>query len=106
MDLRQFYQKIKALEAGIKSEEVVVVSNETPDGGKAGVISEVKRSHAARMMTEGKVRQATEEEAQHFHLEKESVFKRAQEMISSRKVQLAVLTESEMKAIKSALKSR
>ena len=89
MDLRQFYQKIKVFEEGIKSDEVIVVSHETPDGGKAGVISEVKRSLAARMLAEAKVRLATEDEIQLFHQDKESAFKRGQEMLSSSKVQHA-----------------
>lgn len=106
MDLRQFYQKIMTFEESIKSDEVVVVSNETPDGGKAGVKSEVKRSHAARMLAEGRVRLATEEESQLFHQEKAEAYKRGQEILSSGKVQLALLTESEMKVIKSAFKNK
>ena len=106
MDLRQFYRKIKEFEEGIKSEEVIVVSNETSDGGKAGVKSELKRPIAARMLAEGRVRLATEAEAQLFHHEKEDAYKRGQDILSSSKIQLAVLTESEMKAIKSALKGK
>jgi len=106
MEMRQFYKKIKELEEGIKSEEVIVVSNETPDGGIPGIKTEVKRSLAARMLAEGKVRLGTDEEAQLYQMEKEACYKRAQELISSSRVQLAVLTEAEMKAIKSTLKSR
>ena len=106
MDLRQFYKKIKEFEDGIKTKEVIVVSNETPDGGKAGVKSEAKRSLAARMLAEGRIRLATEEEALRFHQEKEDAYKRGQDLLNSGKVQLAVLTESELKAIKSALKSK
>lgn len=106
MEMRQFYQKIKELEAEIASEEVIVVSNATEDGGKPGVKSEVKRSVAARMLAEGRVRLGTVEEAQVFQEEKEEAYRRAQEAVSSSRVQLAVLTEAEMKAIKSALKAK
>jgi hypothetical protein len=106
MDMRQFYKKIKEFEAGITNEEVIVVSNDTPDGGKAGVMSELKRSLAARMLTEGKVRLATEEEVQSFQLEKEAEYSRAQEVLSSSKVQIAVISEAEMKAIKGAMKTK
>ena len=106
MSMRQFFEKIKEIEAGIKSAEVIVVSNETSDGGKAGVKSEVKRSVAARMIVEGRARLATDEEAQVMRQEVEAVYKRGLEVLNSGKVQLAVLTDSDMKAIKSALKSR
>ena len=106
MDMRQFYKKLRQFEEGIKSEEVIVVSNETPDGGKAGVKSEVKRSVAARMLAEGRVCLATEEEAQLYHQEKEAAYKHGQEVLNSGKLQLAVLTEPELKAIKNALKGK
>ncbi len=106
MDMRQFYQKIKEFELGIKSEEVIVVSTETPDGGKAGVKSEVTRASAARMLAEGRARIATAEEAQSFHQEKEAAYKRWQDILNSAKVQLTVLTDSEMKAIKGALRNK
>jgi hypothetical protein len=106
MNMRQFYEKIKEIEDGIKSVEVIVVSNATCDGGKAGIKSEVKRSVAARMVTEGRARLATAEEAQVMRQEVEAAYKRGQEVLNSGKVQLAVLSDSEMKAIKSVLKSR
>ena len=37
MDLRVYYQKIRKIEAELPEPFVVVVSRETPDGGKAGV---------------------------------------------------------------------
>ena len=106
MNMRQFYEKIKEIEDGIKSAEVIVVSNATPDGGKAGVKNEVKRSVAARMIVEGIARLATEEEAQLMRQEVEAAYKRGQEVLNAGKVQVAVLSDLEMKAIKSVLKSR
>ena len=100
MNMRQFYQKIKEVEGSILTAELVIVSNDTPDGGKAGVKSEVKRSVASRMIAEGHARIATEEETQTFRRETEEGFQRGQEAIHSAKVQLAVLSDAEMKAIK------
>ena len=66
MDLRVFYQKLKQIESQIVEEHPVVVSYETPDGGKAGMRTEVPRPVAARMVAEGKARLGTEEEAAEF----------------------------------------
>ena len=106
MDMRQFFQKIKEIEDLINLAEVILVSNKTDDGGKAGVKNEVKRSQAARMIAEGKARLATEDETKNFHECAAEAFKAGQDAMNSGKVQLAVLTDSEMKAIKSALKTK
>ena len=106
MDMRLFYQKIKEVEDSIHTPEVVTVSNDTPDGGKAGIKNEVKRSVAARMVAEGHARIASAEEIQQFRKETAEGYQRAQEAISSARVQLAVLSDAEMKAIKSVLKGK
>ena len=66
MDLRMFYQKMRKLEQEITAPHVVVISAETPDGGKAGVQTEVTREMAARLIVEGRARLATSEEAEEF----------------------------------------
>src|SRR5437667_8215233 len=66
MDLRLFYQKLRKIEQEIADPHVVVVSNETPDGGRAGQKSEVSRSGAAKLVVEGKARLATLEEANEY----------------------------------------
>jgi hypothetical protein len=53
MDLRIYYQKIRDVEATITEEFPVVVSKETPDGGKKGVRTQVPRKIAAKMIVEG-----------------------------------------------------
>ena len=106
MNMRQFYQKIKDVEDSITSAEVVIVSNETPDGGKAGVKNEVKRLVAARMVAEGRARVATNEEILVYRQELQEGYQRGLEAVNSAKVQLAVLSDSEMKSIRSALKSK
>ena len=59
MDLRGYYQKIKEVEAKIADAFAVIVSLESPDGGKAGTQTEVTRSLAARMIVNGRARLAT-----------------------------------------------
>jgi hypothetical protein len=53
MDLRSYYEAIRRVEAGIVEAEVVVVSCETPDGGRCGLKSTVPRKLAARLIVEG-----------------------------------------------------
>jgi hypothetical protein len=71
MDLRQFFRKIRDVEAGIAEQFPLVASLETGDGGKSGVLSEVPRYQAARMIVEGKARLASEEEKQ-IYIEQEA----------------------------------
>lgn len=52
MDLRVYYQKIRAIEAAIEEPFVTIISRETSDGGKAGVKTEVPRKLAARLIAE------------------------------------------------------
>ena len=67
MDLRVFYQKIRQLEQEIEEPHVVVVSLETPDGGKPGVKTEVTRENAARMVVEGRARLASSSETADYY---------------------------------------
>jgi hypothetical protein len=69
MDMRTFFQKIKQVETAIPDEFVIVVSLETPDGGKPGLMTEVIRSRAARLVVEGRARLASAEEACEFRKE-------------------------------------
>ena len=62
MDLRVFYQKMRKIEQEIANDHPVVVSLETPDGGKPGIRTEVTRENAARMIVEGRCRLATKSE--------------------------------------------
>ncbi len=70
MDLRLYYHKVRTVEATIPGEYAIVVSLETPDGGREGQYSEVSRSTAASLVVQGKARLANAKEAEQF---KESV---------------------------------
>jgi len=78
MDLRAYYQKIRRIEAGIVEEDVVVVSRETSDGGRAGVLTDVPRSVAARLIADEKVELASAEAAAEFRAAVETKWKIAQ----------------------------
>ena len=66
MDLRQYYKKLHAMESGIPDANVLVVSLETVDGGKAGVITEAPRRNACQLVLDGRARLAKPEEAAEY----------------------------------------
>lgn len=67
MDLRMFYQKMRKLEQEIVEPHVVVISLDTPDGGKPGVRTEVTRANAATLVVEGRARLANKAEAADYY---------------------------------------
>jgi hypothetical protein len=62
MDLRGYYQKIREVESKIADVFAVIISLETPDGGRAGTQTEVTRSLAAKMIVNGLAKLAEAEE--------------------------------------------
>jgi hypothetical protein len=64
MDLLGYYEKIRRIEAVIDAVFAVVTSRATPDGGRAGVKTELPRAVAARLIADGKADLASPEEAQ------------------------------------------
>ncbi len=72
MDLRAYYRKLRGIEAELHEDSVVVISRETPDGGRAGVKSDVPRALAARLVVDEKADLATPEEAAEFRAEVEA----------------------------------
>jgi len=104
MDLRAYYQKLRKAEQEIADEDVVVVSNETPDGGKAGVKTEVTRAIAAMTIVEGRARLASKEEASQHSKAVADARKVAEQATMSGKLQLNVISEGDIRAIKGALR--
>jgi hypothetical protein len=66
VDLKYFFQRLRQVSSEIESEFVVIISLETPDGGKAGVCTEVSRINGARAVVEARARIATNEEEAEF----------------------------------------
>ena len=100
MDLRQYYQKIREKEASFKDPYPVLVSRETGDGGKHGVLTEVTRQIAARMTIDGTAQEASEEQAGEFRKRQAEVMRLAQEAAEASKVQVAVVTTEEFRRLK------
>lgn len=93
MDLKVYYRKIREVEAEIAGADVVVVSLETPDGGRAGVRSEVPAKIAAKLLVEGRVRLASDEEAAEHRENARLACEKALEEAAAKKLQVAIVSE-------------
>lgn len=100
MDLRKYFHKIHDLETKIVDAFPVVVSHEHSDGGKAGVLTEVTRLIAAKLIVEGGARLATIEESKQFQELKVEAKRQADQAIAAARVQLSVLTSTELEKLK------
>ena len=100
MDLKIFYQKVRETEDGIADDPTLVVSLEMPDGAKAGVVSEVARPVAARLIIEGKVRRATEQETAEYRQAIEDARRRIEEEANARRVQFTVISEADLRSLR------
>ena len=105
MDLSLYYQKIRNAEAKIVEAFPVVVSHETPDGGKPGVLTEVTRRIAAKMMVDGLAHLASAEEAKTFAAANAKARRVADQVAMAAKVQFAVLSPAELDKLKGAPES-
>jgi len=106
MDLRAYFQKIRELEAKIAEEFPIVVSLDTPDGGKAGTHTGVTRALAAKMIVEGVARLATEVEAAAFRALQEEASRVAQQIAAAAKVQVTVVAAGEPDKLKGAKQAK
>jgi len=91
MDLKGYYKKLRETEATISAEHVVLVSLPTPEGGKAGQLTEATRAVAARLITEGRARLASDEEAAAFREEMREACERHERQEAARRMQVVVL---------------
>ena len=102
MDLRVFFQKLRKIEQEIADPHVVVVSHETPDGGRRGQFAEVSRSIAARLILEGRAHLATRGGIGRVSGGGEKGAEEAQQRVMADKVQVNVISEADLRAMKSA----
>lgn len=100
MDLRAYYQELRQTAASIADEHVVVVSIATPDGGKAGVRTEVTKDVAARLIVERRARLASEEEAETYRAELRDAKERADQDAAAARVQFTVISDAELRGLR------
>ncbi len=100
MDLKIYYSRIREVESVLTEPFAVVVSLVTPDGGKAGVLTEASRYVAAKQVAEGRARLATEEEAAEFHSENARKKRERDEAEAMSRVQFVVMPQKHSKQVK------
>ncbi|MFL6463653.1 MAG: hypothetical protein ACJ73N_04500 [Bryobacteraceae bacterium] len=96
MDVKQYFRKMREIENGLTEPYQVVVSLETSDGGKAGMVCEVPRSVAAKMIIERRAALASIEEKELFFQQQEAAKKAAEKAELARRVQVAIITDSDL----------
>jgi hypothetical protein len=99
MDLRQFYRKIREIESTIPDKYPLVTSLATGDGGKEGLVSEVPRYQAARMIVEGKARLSTDEEKKDYVDSIAAVHKQIEELEATRRAHFGFLFPPDQKQV-------
>ena len=102
MNLRGYYEKIREIERNIIESSVVVVSHETPDGGRAGRKTEVPRRLAAKMVVDGAAHLADTEETRDFRAVQANAAAEARRQAAAAKVQVTVVAASELEAMRRA----
>jgi hypothetical protein len=105
MDLKVYYQRLREVEAELTEPHVVLVSLDTADGGRAGVVSEVPRTVAAKMIVEARARAATPEEIATFRKHVEEARRTAEQVRAASRMQVTVLSEADLKTLRSAQRS-
>ncbi len=95
MDLKAYYRKIRQTEATLDGPHVIVVSQESPDGGRAGVRMEVPRAIAAKMLVEGRARLATTEEASQYREQLAEAKRAADQAAAAQRMQFTVVSDTE-----------
>ena len=91
MDLRAYYRRLRQAEAELTGEEFVMVSLATPEGGNAGIRTEVPRAVAAKLLAEGKATVASEEEAKAYREAMREAKAKFDEEEAARQVQVMVI---------------
>ena len=102
MDLRSYYKKLREVERTIAEEFPVVVSKETPEGGVPGVLTEVHRALAARLIAEGRAEVADTKTALRHREEAEEKKHAAEQLLAASRLQVMVVPADNAKRSKSA----
>jgi hypothetical protein len=100
MDLRAYYRKVRAVEAELEGDDIVLASLATPEGGRDGVFTEAPRMVAAKLVAEGRARVADKAEAQSFREQLRLAKEKADQEEAARRVQVMVIPTHEIRKTK------
>jgi hypothetical protein len=97
MELKQYFRKVRQIEASLMERFPLVTSLETPDGGKPGLVSEISREQAAKMIVEGRAVLASEEEKELYRQQQAQAKRAAEKAELAKRVQVAIISERDLK---------
>lgn len=100
MDMKTYYQRIRAAEAELGGVDVMVTSLATSDGGREGVVNLVRSEIAARLLVDKKVRLATEDEVDEYQRAAEEMRRQAELEKTAQQIQVVVIPSEELSAAK------
>lgn len=100
MDIRQYFRKLREIEAAIAEEFPIVVSLETADGGKPGIASEVSRLSAAKMIVEGRAVLADDTAKAEFRARQIAAREALEKADLARRLQVAIVDQTALAQIR------
>lgn len=103
MNLKDYYREIDAELAKIDTKFVHVISLVTPNGGREGIVSEVNRETAAKMIVEKRARRMSEEEVAQMQAGREEAQRQKDLADLQDRVRMTRLAEEELVALKRAM---
>lgn len=96
MNLKSYFQKIHEYEASIVEPFVVMISQETSDGGKEGLLTEVSKAVAAKMIVNGQGRLASEEATREFQERKAQAKRDADTEATANRMQVTLVPTADL----------
>jgi hypothetical protein len=96
MNLKSYFQKIREFESTIAEPFVVLISHETSDGGKEGLLTEVPKEVAAKMIADGRGHLASEEAAREFQERKAEAKKAADTEATANRMQVTLIPTADL----------
>ncbi len=96
MNLRSYYQKMREVEASFTHPFVVLVSHATSDGGKEGLLTEVPKELAAKMIADGRAHAASDDAAREFHEKKAEAKRAADSEAAANRMQVTLVPTAEL----------
>ena len=97
MDLRAYYKRVRAIEAELEGDDVVLASLATPEGGRDDVFTEAPRAVGARLIAEGRARLADPRETEHFREQMRVGKENADEAEAAKRVQVMVIPSQDLR---------
>jgi hypothetical protein len=97
MNLRSYFQRIREVERSLTTPFTVIVSHETSDGGKDGLLTEVSSQLAARMIADGRAHLANDDVVRDFQQKKADAKRVADEEAMASKMQVTIVPTMELR---------